>query len=263
LAPRPTETLVTRLMIERFDAPGTARDARVRAWFGDHAGDELAGRTVWCAAALPGGRASAQALRTRLRGPGAVVAADGLDVTANEPLHRLAQQLEQMLVGADAAARLGPAEDKLCADGAGGAERLIGGGVGPDDVVVVHDALTALLAEAVRARGAHTVWHVHLGTGSRGGAARRALSFLHRYTTPVDAYIMTSSAPGPRGRIVERVAAVMPAADVLAATEMPAPAARADQDRLAWSTVLADIVQADRDEHVGGTRGVRPAVAAR
>lgn len=249
--------VVTRLMIERFDAPGTARDERVRTWFGDHADDELGSRTVWCAAALPGTRASADALRACLQ-------AHGLQVPAGEPLRRLAERLEDMLMGTDAQAELGPAERELCAEGAQSAETMMGDAVGRDDVVVVHDAATALLAQAVRERGAHAVWHVHVGGGpAAAAAARRALSFLHGYTAGVDAYIMTWSEPGPRGSVVERVAALMPSADAVAATEMPRPVSGTEPRRLAWSTVLADVVQTDHDEHVGGMRSVRPAVAAR
>jgi hypothetical protein len=52
----------------------------------------------------------------------------------------------------------------------------------------------------------------------------------------------------------------MPGADVLAAKQVfdPGPG-----DMLGWRSALADVVADDRDEHVGGRRHVRPAVAAR
>ena len=41
------------LVIERFAPPaGTRRDARTRAYCGERAADELAGRTVWCSPEL-------------------------------------------------------------------------------------------------------------------------------------------------------------------------------------------------------------------
>jgi hypothetical protein len=43
---------------DRFDAPSGIHDERVLAWTRALAVDALAGRTVWCAGALPAGRSA-------------------------------------------------------------------------------------------------------------------------------------------------------------------------------------------------------------
>jgi len=84
--------------------------------------DELSGRTVWCASALPDRRASAQRLRSSLQwGGGGGLRSGVLEVAADERLRDLAQRLEAMLEGA-AASQLGDAERELCAEGVFGSE---------------------------------------------------------------------------------------------------------------------------------------------
>src|SRR5947208_1350875 len=60
-------------------------------------------------------------------------------------------------------------------------EGPIGDGVGPGDVVVAHDALSAALCQAVRARGAHAVWRIRIAR-SWPNPARQALEFVGRFT---------------------------------------------------------------------------------
>jgi hypothetical protein len=260
---------MTRLTIEHFEPPSTRRAVRVRDWAGERAADELAGRTVWGAAASPRGRTSARTLGGLLRHTAGGLSADPLevDVIGGGPLRALADRLDAMLTGGSTPADLGAEEAALAAAAAADAEALIGRAVGSDDVVVVHDALTALLVQAVRERGAHTVWHVHVprsGAPDGARAVREAQDFLHGYTAAVDAYIMTWPQPAGRGRLLERVAAAMPSCDVVATKEV-AVAEDPDAPRrtLAWRTALADVVTDDRAGHVGGTVRVRPSVAAR
>jgi hypothetical protein len=146
--------------------------------------------------------------------------------------------------GAQAAVEFGPAEREICAQAVRDPYPV----VHEDDVVLLHDALTALLAEAVRERGAHAVWCVSVAAPARSGpGAREAWRFLRSLTTGVDAYVT---------RWGRGLAAVMPSADLVTA--------RAEPDtKLGWIGVLADVVRGDRDETVGGTRHPRPAVAAR
>jgi hypothetical protein len=258
---------MTRLTIERFDAPSTRRAVRERTWAGERAADELAGRTVWGAAASPRGRSSAHTLGDLLRHTPGGLSADPLEITGGDPLTALADRLDAMLTGEAVPADLGAQEAALCAEAAAAAEAMIGRAVRHDDVVVVHDALTALLVQAVRDRGAHTVWHVHVPVREEpaaNGAALAAQSFLHDYTAAVDAYIMTWPEPAGHGRVVERVAAAMPSCDVVATKEVPvAEDPDAPRRTLAWRTALADVVTDDRAGHVGGTVRVRPSVAAR
>jgi hypothetical protein len=254
---------VTSLVIEHFDMPVTRREVRALGAAGDRAGDVLAGRTVWCATALPSARRSADDLRDRMEGAAPGLAAASMQVTADDQLSRVAERLDDMLAGATPAqSGLGPAEQDLYSEGARASEDLVGNGVGADDVVVVHDALSAIFARAVRERGAHAVWRVHVG-GTSGATAREALEFLHDFTAGVDAYILTWRERGPRGDIVERVAAAMPSAGIVAAKEYPVRVHGDDARRMAWRTALAEIVRGDRGECVGGTLHPRPTVAAR
>jgi hypothetical protein len=201
---------MTRLLLERLDPPTTIRGTRAcetaEAW----ADEELAGRTVWCAGARPGGRAGALALHLR-------------------PI-------------------------SLPADPVAAAARLEAG-VRPGDVVIVDDDLAAQLAEAVRAQGAHAVAHLRVRAQAQAG---------QRAAARIDAYIMSwPLRTGPHRAHVERVAAALPHAGVVAAAEFPAGTEGQSVRELAWRSVLADLVHGDRDERVGGTVGARPAVPVR
>jgi hypothetical protein len=248
LAPR----AMPRLTIERFDPPTSRRESRVRTWAGARAADQLGGRHVWCASASPRGRDEARALEGRLRAGGGLDAAS-LDMDAGAWLRDLALQLDALLTQLRAAP-LGVAQRAGFAEAAASGERAIGGDVRAGDLVVVHDAAAALAAQALRARGAHVVWCIERA------ADTAAVDALHRYTGDVDAYISSSVRRGPAGRVVRHVAALMPGADLLAAKQVfdPDPGAM-----LGWRSALADVVADDRDEHVGGCRHARPAVAAR
>jgi trehalose synthase len=234
---------MTTLVVERFRAPAGTRDRRVLELRRRRADDALAGRTVWCANALPAAHAPAEGLRSRLG-----AAAGPLDVAGADPLVALAERLDAMLRGAAAAADApGRGAVELCTGGRAQSEALVGEKVRPGDVVVLHDPLTALLAEAVRERGAHAVWHV----ASRGaGPARSALAFLHPHTLGVDAYVITLGG---------RLAALIPSTRVVVDKEVGEDAYAGE----GWSSALADVVGADRDERVGGTLHARPTVAAR
>jgi hypothetical protein len=240
-----------RLTIERFDPPTSQRASRVRAWAGARATDQLGDRHVWCASASPRGRGEARALQERLRAGGDLDAAS-LDVDAGAWLRDLAQQLDALLTELRTAP-LGAAQRAGCAEAAATGERAIGD-VRAGDLVVVHDAAAALAAQAFRARGAHVAWCIDPAAGTT------AVDALHRYTGDVDAYISSSVRRGPAGRVVRHVSALMPSADLLAAKQVldPDPG-----DMLGWRSALADVVTDDRDEHVGGRRHVRPAIAAR
>jgi hypothetical protein len=241
---------VTSVLLQHLGAPSSAREARALDCARKRAVDELAGRTVWCASALRASGDSAGLLRSSLRWAGDDgVVASRLDVLADEPLQRLAERLDEMLHGASYA-RPGAGEQEICADGMRGGETLIGPDVRADDVVVVHDPLTALLAEAIRERGAHSVWHVSIAPDAPGAVVREALEFVRQFTSGLDAYMMRSGA---------HVTALMPSADIVADTEVHGDPYR----DVGWGSMLAAVVHADRDETVGGTLHARPAVAMR
>jgi hypothetical protein len=117
---------------------------------------------------------------------------------------------------------------------------------------VLHDALTAQLAPVVRECGGHVVLHV-------GGRAAP--------TRAVDAYVLRARRPvGRRGRVVvDYIAALVPAADVVTAREadVAGPAPPDPRRAHGWSSVLADVVGTDRRDRVGGRFHARPSVAAR
>jgi hypothetical protein len=255
---------MTTLMIEHFDMPGSSRDVHALGAAGERAGDVLAGRTVWCATALQAASRSAQQLRTRMDGAGPGVAATRLQVKVGDRLRRLAEHLDEMLAGAGTSEQmgLGPAEQELYAEGARDSDDLVGAGVGAEDVFVAHDALSAIVAGAVRDRGAHAIWCVHVG-GASPATVSRALDFLHGFTSGVDAYVLTSHQQSRRGDVVERVAAFMPSAGLVCAKEFPRRFGGEEPRRLAWRMALAEVVRSDRGECVGGTLHPRPTVAAR
>jgi hypothetical protein len=251
---------VTSLTSEHFGLPSGRRAERAIDRASRKASEDLGGRTVWCISALPDGRRSARALRDCLRRTGveAVVVAS-MDMPATGRLSGLARRLETMLSDpADPGSHLGPAEDEVVEDAVRTADDALARDVRSGDVVVLHDALTAALAGPVRERGGHAVWRVRAGTTRNGVAVIEAQRFLARYTAPVDAYV-TSDPPRRRhGERTERIAALVPSADLLAEKEVVR-----ECDDLGWSALLADVVHSDREETVGGTRHARPAVAAR
>lgn len=239
---------MTSLMLEHFGVPSSAHDMRLRERARSEAIDGLAGRTVWCAAAVPEWRSAAEALRSRLGGAGGV-ATGRLDIAADGPLRDLARQLDAMLSGdARGASRDG--------------ETLIGAAVRHDVVVVISDPFVAVLAEAVRERGALVVWQ--LAPCPRRAAVARAWSFIERSSPPIDAYVTSWSTPLPGGRVQSGVAAFIAGADTVAAKEQKTAAGDPPWDEeLGWSRLLGDIVRAGREERVGGIVHARPAIAVR
>jgi hypothetical protein len=112
------------------------------------------------------------------------------------------------------------------------------GEVGRDDIVVLDDVG---LSTIVRECGAHAV--VRVRVLPRGPESA------------VDAYLIAWRGGSSLGR---HLAAVMPHSGRVVEADVRGPG-----DDLAWSSVLADLVAADRDEHVGGRRHARPAVPVR
>jgi len=262
---------VTTLWIERFSsavAPTSGirtHDDRVVAFARELTRDALAERRVWCAAALSSGVREADALRARLATPvddepGTHANPLRLDVRDDALLRDVAQQLDAMLHGTPANARLGAAARAALAEQADAGEPRFADDVAEGDVVVLHDALTAVLAQAVRDRGAHAVWLVDAGRSDRP-AAREAFEFLARFTRGVDAYVVAWSERAGAGRRLEHVAALMPHSGVVELKEVVVGGRM--PPGLGWSSALANVVVEDRHEHVGGRLHPRPAVAAR
>jgi trehalose synthase len=254
---------MTDLAVEHLGAPSSEREARAIRFSLERAQDTLAGRTVWCVSAIAAGRAPARTLREHLDGAGVV--ARRFETAADETLHDLAERLDAMLSSVPVTGcRLSSEDEELFLQEVQHSEALLGDGVRPDDVVVLHDPLTAMLAEAVRDRGAHVIWHGRASASSDAALVAEVEVFPGSHRPAIDAYVMTRQHRAGPGRVVEHVVALMPAPDLVSFKEIVwRPAAAEHLSDVGWSSILADVVGADRGECVGGTVHARPAVARR
>ncbi|MEA2379159.1 MAG: hypothetical protein QOK00_3287 [Thermoleophilaceae bacterium] len=118
----------------------------------------------------------------------------------------------------------------------------------PGDLVLLHDAVAAVQAQAARDCGAHAI-----------------LLLAPRFPeVAADAYVLAWSSPLSRGLVGDRLAAFMPSADLVAAFDHTREAAVPERpDEVSWNAVLAEVVQSDRMEAVGGRLHARPAVPLR
>ena len=254
---------MTSLVIEQNEMPAGSRQWRAMAAARERVADVLAGRTVWCAAAIPSCAGATDELRACLDGAAPGMSADRLEVERGAQLSRLADAVGRMLAGGSSARALGAAdEEALFADAVVDGDALLGDAVGPGDVVVAHDGVSALVARAARERGAHVVWRVRTSQESSHGT-RQARDLLRSFTVGIDAYVLRWLERGTRGEVIEGVAAAMPSSDVVAVTRTPGSGGGEEHRYLAWRMAFAEIVRDDRQEHVGGTLHPRPAVAAR
>jgi hypothetical protein len=244
---------------DRIEVPAGLHQERVLAWMRSLADDALAGRTVWCAAALSGGHAAGLRLRELLHGD---LNVRPLAVEAAEPPAALSRQLDAMLAGVPSPQPLGAAARAAYARGAELAGPSVGR-VAPGDVVVLHDCFTVSLAAPLRERGAHVVWHLRMRSGSRVPCVRAAMAFLDQGGAAAVDAVVIDEWEGVDGE--ERVTALVPAAALLDVREASSggDAARARRVGLAWTSLLGDIVEEDRTDHVGGTIRARPVIAAR
>lgn len=213
---------MTSFRIEHLE-PGSIRATRAVRFTREQAQDQLAGRTVWCGVEAPGTSA------TR-----------ALEVPADAGLREVADRLDAALLDAANGVRLGAAERALCAQAA----ELVTAQVARDDIVLLHDSVSTLLAMAIREHGAHTVWVMSAGSGA---PRHRSPGSLPAVKSAFDAFIATWQ---------QAVAAVLPCSGVI--TVKTGPDAELD-----WNSVLTDVVDGDRQEMVGGTHHARPAVAPR
>lgn len=210
------------VITERFGLRESTHDARGLERAAEHATEELGARTIWCAGTLADGRACAHELRACLERAGGLRAAGELDLEAERPVTDVA-------------------------------------GVAADDIVVLHDAVSAVLTGPLREQGAHPVWHL------RPEALRGpAWSTLERHAAGLDGCILSWTHVLDDGEVVERAVAMIPAAGVLATTEVLSRGSGGDAaHELAWRRALAGVVSTGHAQHVGGTQHVCPTVAPR
>jgi hypothetical protein len=143
-------------------------------------------------------------------------------------------------------------------DGVPETEGLTQGQLAADDVVVLHDPLTAAFIDAIRDSGAHAVWYLGSAQAPLRRAAASALEDLQESMPGVDAFVGTWVEPVGLGIRVERIAALVPSTDAVAAKDVAS-----QYEDVGWSAVLADVVHSDRIETVGGVTRARPTVAIR
>ncbi|HEX3906884.1 MAG TPA: hypothetical protein VHW92_03040 [Mycobacteriales bacterium] len=225
---------MTTLVIEQFAAPDSDRAIRRLELTRRRAAEELAGRTVWCVSSVRAGRRAADALRRRLRAlPDDGLASQGIPMREGQTLTRVTENGDQ----------------------------LLGSEVRAGDVVVLHDPIAAALADAVRARGAHAIWW--LPVERLADAADEVWALAHCMRPRVDAYVTAWQRRGPSGADRASVAAFMSGPDVVYAKELAAGGAQRGYSQLGWTSLLAEVVCEDHDEHVGGRLHPRPVVARR
>jgi hypothetical protein len=227
---------VTTLVIEEFAAPDNGRAWRRLELTWRRAADELAGRTMWCVGAVQSGHLAAEALSNRLwplRGDGVVMRA--LRIDERQPALRVPD------------------------DG----DELLGSEVRAGDVVMLHDPLAALLADAVKARGAHAVLRLPRQRTPETGADAGEATWLRRPHPSMDAYVSGWQRDGARGARRVGLAVFMQSPDVVSAKEVQTQASGHGYGPMGWTSLLADVVREDHDERVGGRLHPRPNVAAR
>ncbi|HEV7615476.1 MAG TPA: hypothetical protein VGO36_04530 [Solirubrobacterales bacterium] len=245
---------------ERIGDPIGLHERRVLAWLRSRGSDVLSGRVVWCASAHDGGHTAGRRLRELLDDDLEVAP---LAVNAPEPPAVLARRLDAMLAGVPSPRSLGAAARTAYARSAELAEPALDRKVRPGDVVVLHDCFTVSSAAALRERGAHAIWHLRRGSGSHAPCVGAAIDFLHRGGAgAVDAVVAHERQRNDEEGLIT---AFLPAAQLLDIRELSleGDAARAERVALAWISLLGDIVEEDRADHVGGTIQARPVVAAR
>ena len=245
---------------DRIGVPTGLHERRVLAWLRSRGSDALAGRVVWGAAALSSGHGAGRRLRKLLDDDLEIVP---LAVAAAEPPAELARQLDAMLAGVPSPRPLGAAARAAYARGAEVAEPALGIRVRPGDVVVLHDCFTVSFAAALRDCGVHAVWHLRRRPGSPAPCVRAAIDFLDRGGGAAVDAVLIDERQGGDGE--ELVTAFLPAAQLLdiRKVSLGGDAEPAERVALAWISLLGDIVEEDRADHVGGTIQARPVVAAR
>jgi hypothetical protein len=260
---------MTTLLIEHFGFSSSTRDRRAVRSAGERAADALGGRTVWCATALTAGEEPARSLQRHLSSGGALNVRR-LELGVDETLMGFGRFVEPILSGA-ASSAIKPRRlrQRLRDDGDRAGDALGTDDVQRDDVVVLHDAPSVALAQAVRERGAHAVWHLSSAAGDPATTAEVVATFLAPYAAAVDAYLVSWREADRYGRPAAGVAALMPCVGLVAAKRIrigqqaEEPGGSRTREAVGWSSALADVVNDDRHEHVGGMLHARPAVAAR
>jgi hypothetical protein len=207
------------------------RHARIQEAALERAAEAMAGRTVWCVSGPALGLPAAQRLEDMLR------RLEALGIPGRR--RRLPRR----------------GEEEDFAEAIRDSDALVGGALGPDDVVVLEDTRAAPLAMPARERGAHVVWSGAAVPGEE--APSRSSEYLHGQGAAIDAILVTATRRSAGGSSVERVTLAMPSAATVTAIEIAPP------PETALLGILADIVRADRIETVGGRRHARPTVAVR
>jgi trehalose synthase len=185
----------------------------------NRAGDALRGRVIWSVNSTARGGGVAEMLVSLIAyARGAGVDARWLVIEGDSDFFHVTKRLHNRLHGAPGdGGPLGPAEhamyERTLAANAEELTRLIR----PQDIVLLHDPQTAGLVDAVKKRGAITIWRAHIGLDLPNEIARQAWDFLRPYVMNADAFIFSRAAYAWEGLPEDKVMIVPPSIDAFSA----------------------------------------------
>jgi trehalose synthase len=123
---------------------------------------------------------------------GAGVDARWAVISASDDFFRLGTRLDDDLYGGDDdGGDYGDADRRLYEETLGDAAGELTERLGRDDIVMLHDAVTAGMIPAVKAAGAVAIWRCRVGTDAPNGRAERGWRFLAPFLQAADACVFT------------------------------------------------------------------------
>ena len=151
------------------------------------------GRAVWCINSTAQGGGVAEMLASLL----AYTSSVGVDsrwvvINGNPAFFRLTKRIHNRLHNsAGDGGPLGEEEravyDETLEAPAAALQRI----VRPGDVVIVHDPQPAGVTQALKDKGAHVIWRLHVGADEPNDLAREAWDFVRPYVRPADAWVFS------------------------------------------------------------------------
>jgi trehalose synthase len=209
------EATIDPLAPERFSEllPGRAHRRFTQTL--DRVAQRLRGRTMWHVNTVLKGGGVAEMLAALLpyvRGAG--IECRWVAVDGNPEFLAITKRLHNLLHGYEGdGGELGEAEARCYADTlAANAAELVPQ-IHPGDVVFVHDPQTAGLIPALKRRGAHVVWHCHIGSDEPNHHVRRAWRFLTGEVALADRYIFSRPHYLWEGLASDRLRVIQPSID--------------------------------------------------
>ncbi len=185
----------------------------------ERAGEALRGRVVWSVnSTARGGGVAEMLVSLTAYARGAGVDSRWLVIEGDPDFFEVTKRIHNHLHGAPGdGGDLGATERAIYERTlSANAEELVRL-VRPQDIVLLHDPQTAGLVDAVKERGAITMWRAHIGLDLPNDIARNAWQFLLPYVQNADAFIFSRSAYVWEGLPEEKVCIVPPSIDAFSA----------------------------------------------